>query len=186
MRKKQKPKLRVVKGGGQKTKAQQPDVYLGIDVRGETLAWNVGNTFLEFDLLELANHVLDNPPGEMYDIDSPPEGAKSKRTDKIDGLAVLALLEDAVNFCAPEPEEWSGDHDYDMDDYDTRLLNSALMQLDAFLERKPIIALLHEGRLDIVREWYIDSVLNQPFWIDDEGKAHLREDTNKGNWLVCG
>lgn len=176
------PKLRVIKGEGC---TKQPTEYCGIDVHGKVPAWNIGNTFIgEFELLELANHVLDNPPGEMYDIDSPPEGAKSKRTDKIDGLAVLALLEDAVNFCAPEPEEWSGDHDYDMDDYDTRLLNSALMQLDAFLERKPIIKLLHDGRLDIVREWYIDSVLNQPFWIDDEGKAHLREDTNKGNWFT--
>ena len=178
------PKLRVIKGGGRTKKPKQPTEYCGIHVHGQVPAWNIGNTFLEFDLNELANHVLDNPPGEMYDIDGPPEGAKSKSTDKIDGLAVLALLEDAVNFCAPEPEVWDGDHDYDMDDYDTRLLNSALMQLDAFLERKPIIALLHDGRLDLVREWYIDSVLNQPFWIDDEGKAHLREDTNKGNWFL--
>ena len=174
------PKLKIIKGGGKTV----PSMYLDIPIQGTVPVCDIGQKFLECDLQELAEYVVYNSPGELYGIAGPPQG-ETTTTGRINALDVLALLEDAVNFCAPEPETWTGDeYEYDLEDYDTRLLASALSQLDTFLERKPIIALLDEGRIDVVREWYIDSVLNQPYWIDTDGYAHLREDKCRGTWFV--
>ena len=174
------PKLRVVKGGG-------AGKYLGLPLTGKLkLNKNHAIDLVEReDLLDVAEKFMTEPPEHGHGL--PKARQPSPKSATIPASYYLALLEDTVCFTAPEPPDGydeNGEADFDWEDYDTDVLCSHLLQLDYFLQRKPVVELLHAGELDTVREWWIDSALNQPFWLDEAGVAHIREDTNAGGWTV--
>ena len=157
------PKLRVVHGDQE---------VLGMPLGGDVALDGLSDRLQELGTEAVADRLLTHPSGHD---DLPPQqevpGARIK-TDH-----VLALLDDAVNMCCPDTEE-----DFYLDDFKHHLLSSHLGQLEVFLNRPFILRLLDEGRLDVVREWLTDAVLNQPYYFTRKGKPKVRKDLPADSW----
>ena len=157
------PKLRVVQGD-----REVLGMPLGKDVPLEGLS----EQLLELGTDAVADRLLTHPSG--HDDLAPEQEVQGARI-KTDH--VLALLDDAVNMCCPDTEE-----KFELEDFKHRLLASHLGQLEVFLNRPFILQLLEEDRIDLVREWFMDSILNQPFYFSPKGKPKVRKDLPWHAW----
>ena len=157
------PRLRIVRGGQQ---------ILGMPRDGEVAVDGLSERLRELGTEAVAERLLTHPSGhEDLPLQQEVPGARIK-TDH-----VMALLDDAVAMCCPDTDEA-----FCLDDIKHRLLDSHLGQLEVFLSRPFVLRLLEEGRLDLVREWFMDAVLNQPFFFSRKGKPKLRKDLPWQAW----
>ncbi len=157
------PRLRVVRGGRQ---------VLGMSEDGDVALDGLSERLRELGTEDIAERLLTHPSGHD---DLLPEQKVTGARIKTDH--VMALLDDAVAMCCPDTDD-----EFCLDDFKHRLLDSHLGQLEVFLDRPFILRLLDEGRLDLVREWFMDAVLNQPFFFSRKGKPKLRKDLPWQAW----
>ncbi len=158
------PKLRVVRGDQE---------VLGMPPDGDVPLEGLSERLLELGTDAIAEQLLSEPSGQD-DLPTPLDvpGARIKTE------YVLALLDDAVAMCCPDTEE-----EFCLeDDFKHHLLASHLGQLEVFLNRPFIVQLLNEGRLDLVREWAMDSIWNQPIYFTRKGKPKIRKDLPWDSW----
>ena len=157
------PKLRVVRGDQE---------VLGMPLGGDVRLDGLGERLQDLGTEAVAERLLDEPSGHD---DLPPQHEQPGARIKTDH--VLALLDDAVAMCCPDTDE-----EFCLDEVKDRLLDSHLGQLEVFLDRPFILQLLDEGRLDLVREWFMDAVLNQPYYFSRKGKPKVRKDLPWHAW----
>ena len=163
-----KGKLRVVDGDR---------MYLGMPLDDSLPADQIHERLIEHSTEEIAEKLLLESPTGLASLPLPEQGAGTK----VKPHHVLALLEDAVNMCCPDTDD-----EFDIGkDFKHKLLESHIGQIETFLDRPIIINLLNEGRLDLVREWFIDSTLNQPYYFGGQkGRPKLRKDLPRDSWSV--
>ena len=156
-------KLRVVRGGQE---------VLCMPLDGDVPLEGLSEQLLELGTETIADRLLTHPSGhDDLPLQEEVPGARVK-TDH-----VLALLDDAVNMCCPDTED-----EFDLDDFKHHLLASHLGQLEVFLNRPFILKLLEEDRIDLVREWAMDAIWNQPIYFTRKGKPKVRKDLPWDAW----